>query len=221
MSSNPQVFVSATEDGIRRVRESKGKYAFMLESVYNEYFNQKEPCNTMQVGPPLSTKGYGIATPKNSSLRDDISITVLQLIEDGSLIKMKKTWWVDKGECGVQDQQQGSKKKSLSLSNIAGGFFILISGLVLAIIVAVVEFQRSKSRGKREGFFLLGSDLTQPLMYAYIDNPYENGQNPLNHCQPSPKSPPKGILTSSPASTSEKQQNDRNDKINGQFSANR
>ena len=69
MSDNKEVMVQTTEDGIRRVRESKGKYAFLLESVYNEYFNQRSPCNTMQVGLPLSTKGYGIATPKNSKLR--------------------------------------------------------------------------------------------------------------------------------------------------------
>ena len=42
--------------------------------------------------------------------RDDISITVLQLIEDGSLIKMKKTWWLDKGECGPPEKQQVLQK---------------------------------------------------------------------------------------------------------------
>lgn len=60
----PRVFVKKTEDGVRKVREMKGKYAFLLESVYNEYFSQREPCDVMQVGPPLNTKGYGIATPK-------------------------------------------------------------------------------------------------------------------------------------------------------------
>jgi len=69
MSSRPDVFVPTTEDGVMRVRNSKGKYAFLLESTMNEYHNQKKPCNTMKVGNNLDSKGYGIATPLNSNLR--------------------------------------------------------------------------------------------------------------------------------------------------------
>ena len=41
---------------------------------------------------------------------------------------------------------QESKKKSLSLSNVAGAYFILISGLVVSIIVGVIEFIYSKAK---------------------------------------------------------------------------
>lgn len=66
----PSVFVKTTEEGVRKVRNMKGKYAVLLESVYNEYFSQREPCDVMQVGSPLNTKGYGIATPKTSKHQD-------------------------------------------------------------------------------------------------------------------------------------------------------
>jgi len=69
MESNPSVFVRTTDDGVQKVRSSKGKYAFLLESTMNEYFNQREPCNTMKVGDNLDSKGYGIATPIGSDLR--------------------------------------------------------------------------------------------------------------------------------------------------------
>jgi len=46
-----------------------GKYAFLLESTMNEYYNQRKPCNTMMVGDNLDSKGYGIATPIGSPLR--------------------------------------------------------------------------------------------------------------------------------------------------------
>ena len=69
MSSHPDVFVEKTEHGVTRVRNSKGKYAFLLESTMNEFHNQKKPCNTMKVGHDLDSKGYGIATPLNSDLR--------------------------------------------------------------------------------------------------------------------------------------------------------
>ena len=68
-SQNPPVSVNDTLVGVERVRNSKGKYAFLLESTMNEYYNQKKPCNTMKVGNNLDSKGYGIATPTNSPLR--------------------------------------------------------------------------------------------------------------------------------------------------------
>jgi len=69
MNNNPSVFVSTTETGVSKVRSSKGKYAFLLESTMNEYHNQRKPCNTMKVGDNLDSKGYGIATPIGSDLR--------------------------------------------------------------------------------------------------------------------------------------------------------
>ena len=69
MSNNVDVFVKSTEDGVDRVRSSKGKYAFLLESTMNDYYNQKKPCNTMKVGGDLDSKGYGVATPIGSDLR--------------------------------------------------------------------------------------------------------------------------------------------------------
>ena len=44
---------------------------------------------------------------------------------------------------------QESKKRSLSLSNVAGAYFILIAGLVLSIIVGVMEFVYTKSKPDR------------------------------------------------------------------------
>ena len=69
MHSNPSVFVDTTDIGVEKVRNSKGKYAFLLESTMNEYHNQRKPCNTMKVGDNLDSKGYGIATPIGSTLR--------------------------------------------------------------------------------------------------------------------------------------------------------
>ena len=68
-SAKPGVFEGVTDLGVERVRNSKGKYAFLLESTMNEYYNQKKPCNTMKVGGNLDSKGYGIATPLGSELR--------------------------------------------------------------------------------------------------------------------------------------------------------
>jgi hypothetical protein len=43
MESNPSVYVKSNAEGIERVKKSKGKYAYLLESPLNEYENSKEP----------------------------------------------------------------------------------------------------------------------------------------------------------------------------------
>ncbi|XP_036932663.1 glutamate receptor 1a isoform X3 [Acanthopagrus latus] len=68
-AADPSVFVKTTDEGVMRVRKSKGKYAYLLESTMNEYIEQRKPCDTMKVGGNLDSKGYGIATPKGSPLR--------------------------------------------------------------------------------------------------------------------------------------------------------
>lgn len=49
-SAEPSVFTKTTADGVARVRKSKGKFAFLLESTMNEYIEQRKPCDTMKVG---------------------------------------------------------------------------------------------------------------------------------------------------------------------------
>ena len=80
MSSNPDVFVDNVTAGIERVKKSKGKYAFLLESPTNEYANNKDPCDTIKVGTNLNSKGHGIATPKGSLLRCYTFIFFLEIM---------------------------------------------------------------------------------------------------------------------------------------------
>ncbi|KAF3840566.1 hypothetical protein F7725_006428, partial [Dissostichus mawsoni] len=177
-STDPTVFVKNTNEGVSRVRKSKGKYAYLLESSMNEYIEQRKPCDTMKVGGNLDSKGYGVATPKGSALRNPVNLAVLKLNEQGLLDKLKNRWWYDKGECGTgegtpripvnlavlklneqaildklknkwwydkgecghKDSGRKDKTSALSLSNVAGVFYILIGGLGLAMLVALVEF---------------------------------------------------------------------------------
>ncbi|XP_061047758.1 glutamate receptor 2 isoform X1 [Eubalaena glacialis] len=188
-SAEPSVFVRTTAEGVARVRKSKGKYAYLLESTMNEYIEQRKPCDTMKVGGNLDSKGYGIATPKGSSLRNavnlavlklneqglldklknkwwydkgecgsgggdskvsPINLAVLKLSEQGVLDKLKNKWWYDKGECGAKDSGSKEKTSALSLSNVAGVFYILVGGLGLAMLVALMEFcYKSRAEAKR------------------------------------------------------------------------
>ncbi|KAF0301154.1 Glutamate receptor 1 [Amphibalanus amphitrite] len=147
MSSNEHVFVQTYREGIERVRNSKGKYALLVESTTNEYVNGRQPCDTMKVGQNLDSKGYGVATPLDSPWRDAINIAVLRLIDYGELAKLENKWWSTNSECKEVEE---SKASEMLLSNVAGIFYILIAGLVLAMAVALTEFCcKSKTEAKR------------------------------------------------------------------------
>ncbi|CAF0824550.1 unnamed protein product [Didymodactylos carnosus] len=132
------VFVSSNREGIEKVQKSKGKFAFLLESTVNEYINERYPCDTMRIGDNIDSKGYGIATPLGSDLREAINIAVLDLTEAGYLERLKQKWYYDRSEC----TNVGAKEQSLELNlvNVAGIFYILIIGLGLAMVIAFLEF---------------------------------------------------------------------------------
>ena len=69
MRMNPDVMVKSTEEGIRRVKA--GGYAYLLESITNEYLRQRD-CELMQIGGLLDSKGYGIGTPPGKKKRDKL-----------------------------------------------------------------------------------------------------------------------------------------------------
>ncbi|XP_049625551.1 glutamate receptor 2 isoform X4 [Suncus etruscus] len=222
-SAEPSVFVRTTAEGVARVRKSKGKYAYLLESTMNEYIEQRKPCDTMKVGGNLDSKGYGIATPKGSSLRNavnlavlklneqglldklknkwwydkgecgsgggdskvspreksdgtPVNLAVLKLSEQGVLDKLKNKWWYDKGECGAKDSGSKEKTSALSLSNVAGVFYILVGGLGLAMLVALIEFcYKSRAEAKRMKMTLSDS-LKNKARLSITGSTGENGR---------------------------------------------
>ena len=59
MDANPDVFTDSNSEGIERVQESGGKYAFFMESASIEYIMERH-CELARVGRELDAKGYGI-----------------------------------------------------------------------------------------------------------------------------------------------------------------
>uniref|UniRef100_A0A5S6QRQ2 Glutamate receptor n=1 Tax=Trichuris muris TaxID=70415 RepID=A0A5S6QRQ2_TRIMR len=146
ISQTPSVLVADYAEGIRRVRESKGEYAFLLEATANEYAGTRKPCDTMKVGMNLNSIGYGVATPFNSDLGEKINLAILELQEIGELKRLEMKWWYEKGQCdqGISDSQSAS----LTLSKVAGIFYILSGGMVLAMLYAFVEAWRNLRKDK-------------------------------------------------------------------------
>ncbi|CAG7820788.1 unnamed protein product [Allacma fusca] len=140
MKNRKHVFVKTYTDGIRRVREKKGKYALLIESPKNDYTNERKPCDTMKVGRNLDAKGFGVATPLGSPLKHQINLAVLSMKESGTLMQLQNKWWMERSECPRNSGDASESDDELSLSSLAGIFYILIAGLVLALFVAFCEF---------------------------------------------------------------------------------
>ncbi|XP_047476001.1 glutamate receptor 1-like [Penaeus chinensis] len=138
MTSRKHVFTQSYEEGIERVRTSKGKYAYLLESVKNDYINEQLPCDTMKIGQNLNSNGYGVATPMGSPIKERLNLAILSLKEDGDLARLKNRWWFEYSACDKNKQE--TQTNALTLSNVAGIFYILTGGLVLSLIVALIEF---------------------------------------------------------------------------------
>ena len=94
----------------------------------------------MRIGENIDAKGYGIATPLGSDLREAINIAVLELTETGFLERLKQKWYYDRSECTSVGAKDSKQSTALNLANVAGMFYVLIFGLGSAMVIAFLEF---------------------------------------------------------------------------------
>ena len=66
MKNNENVFVESAKEGIEKVLQEDGKYAFFTESTVVDYVVDHQ-CQLKQVGGLLDSKGYGIGLPKSKN----------------------------------------------------------------------------------------------------------------------------------------------------------
>lgn len=147
MTSRPYVMVNSSREGVDFVRESEGRYAFLLEAALNDYYNSRFPCDTVKVGKNLDYKGYGIATSKASGLHASVNQALLNLQNMRVPEALQEKWW--KPQCSLNPDNY-STRSYLSLSNVVGVFFFLAAFLVIAMFIAILEFCfKSNKEAKR------------------------------------------------------------------------
>ncbi|XP_062608142.1 glutamate receptor-like [Saccostrea cucullata] len=194
------------EEGWRKVIEEKGKYAFILEGVFNDYLSQQKPCKTMPTGGLINSLNYGIAFNKKhrKGLGRRLNLEVLRLGELGQLLKLETRWWVEKGRCGA-GTGDGGKKRSLTLSNVSGMFHILIGGLIIAMMTTVIEYL-IHNRIRKQCYKVKAKTLLEELGKKIngkkethaVDNIYSGEDTPLRLNQQSGPQENKGYQTTSP-----------------------
>jgi ABC-type amino acid transport substrate-binding protein len=87
-------------EGVKKVRESGGKYIFIMENSTASYWMNQEPCDLLVVGKPISNRNYGFATAKNDNqLNEKVSDAIRTLKENGEIEKLERHWWQKDAKC--------------------------------------------------------------------------------------------------------------------------
>lgn len=83
-AGNTSWMVSGADEGFRRVRDTRGQYAFLWEfSDVRQHLHQD--CSLVEVDRIPRVLDYAIAVPEGVHYKDDISLAVLKLKESGKM----------------------------------------------------------------------------------------------------------------------------------------
>ncbi|XP_043188365.1 glutamate receptor ionotropic, kainate 2-like isoform X1 [Amphibalanus amphitrite] len=165
--NSTEEFRASDEDGINSVIKANGKFAYFMESSSIEYYVARR-CQLTQVGGLLDNKGYGIGVGPQSPIQaSDLSVTIIQLQEEGYLSKLKHKWW--KGETGGVncDAKESTATAPLSLKNVGGVFVCLVLGLCVATMVSIAEFVLEAYKTSREERVPLLTEISRELQFVF------------------------------------------------------
>ncbi|XP_047524671.1 glutamate receptor 1-like [Pieris napi] len=84
---------------------------------------------------------FGIAVAKGSSITESLNLVIVELKNDDVIMKLWHKWllYINKPLCENNDDKE-SEISEMSLSQVAGIFYVLVGGLALALGVALLEF---------------------------------------------------------------------------------
>jgi len=145
-----EVMLESNLDGVEKVENENGKYAFFMESASIQYLVERR-CKLSQVGGLLDSKGYGIATRKGTPYKELLDNAILKLLEGGTLHRLKIRWWKQKrggGACNAKGA--GGGVKPLGLANVAGVFLVTMIGCAVAGVFAILEFLYGTKQAARD-----------------------------------------------------------------------
>ncbi|XP_051895466.1 probable glutamate receptor [Pristis pectinata] len=136
------VLVGTMNEGTERVLASN--YALIGESATIDLAAARD-CNLMRVPDVAAVRGYGIATRRGDSLRNNLSLAILELEESGHLHQLKAKWW--RSSCN--EGENSGQWSPLKVNQIGGALLLLAIGLSLALVIACIELA-IKSRKKAD-----------------------------------------------------------------------
>ena len=162
-----EMMMASNDDGVEKVEESAGKYAFFMESASIEYLVERR-CKLAQVGGLLDSKGYGIATKHGTPYKPLLDWGILQLQEGGTLHRLKVKWWKQKRGGGACAGSSGGGVSPLGLGNVAGVFLVTMMGCAIAAVFAVLEFLYGTKQSAADAGVTWMEEMTAELRHSFV-----------------------------------------------------
>lgn len=98
-----------------------------------------------------TTAQLNVGCVSDSPYRDLLSQAILKLKEDQVIEKLREKWWKIEGithKC-PEITKEKNNAHALQLQNVAGIFYILIGGTVLAFVAAGFEYCRHSKKSQK------------------------------------------------------------------------
>ncbi|ERL92387.1 hypothetical protein D910_09701, partial [Dendroctonus ponderosae] len=111
--------------------------AFIYDGTVLEYLtSQDEDCRLLTVGSWHAMTGYGLAFPRNSKYLKMFNKRLLDFRENGDLERLRRYWMT--GVCKPGKQEHKSSDP-LALEQFLSAFLLLMSGILLAALLLLLE----------------------------------------------------------------------------------
>ncbi|XP_076446170.1 glutamate receptor ionotropic, kainate 3-like [Babylonia areolata] len=123
--------VDNTSVAVAKVKEED--YAFIWDSTVIKYQAMKD-CDLMEIGPHFSPKGFGIGVPPGAMYRENLTMAILELSDQARLQDLETKYWGNRN-CPDLSKSLMEDSNELTLENMAGVFFIVVGGIILAAVV--------------------------------------------------------------------------------------
>lgn len=92
------IMTNGNAEGIERVMESAGDYAYLIESTSADWAISQY-CDLVKIGEDINVRNYGIVVPMGSEYRKKLNIAMLELMESGVVSEIKQKWWPKHSKC--------------------------------------------------------------------------------------------------------------------------
>ncbi|XP_064115325.1 glutamate receptor ionotropic, kainate glr-3-like [Macrobrachium nipponense] len=144
MSFGKDVLMPSYEAALKRTLE--GNYAFIGDYVVLDYY-QKKDCNLVLLKQQLFETKSSFILPRDSPLLPAVNHFMALMSESGIMEKLRSRWW--RAET-CDEGLMVTSYESISILEVSSALIIMGSGVVMAAVVCLCEFCRSKCKAKHQ-----------------------------------------------------------------------
>ncbi|KAH9496321.1 Glutamate receptor 2 [Bulinus truncatus] len=145
--ASQNTFVEDYNEGVKRVKASKGNYVMFMETTSAEYYARKN-CKLMIYGDTLFPSNMAFAVKKGSVWKKILNDAIEDLKDSGLLEQLKEKYWRFSGDCSNYDGRKFLETAGylstlpiypITLKDMAVAILLLFLGFFAAMVFLVIE----------------------------------------------------------------------------------